>query len=1078
MARRVFLGVYCLSGAAGLLYQVVWTRLLTLHLGHTVAAVGTVLAAFMGGLALGAAAAGRVAPRLPRPRALVVYAALEVVIGACGLLVPAGVSALDPLLRAAYADGAGMRFALARVAASLLLVAVPAAAMGATLPMAVRWLAGRVEHAAGDTGLLYAVNTLGAAIGAALTGFVLLPALGLRLTTLAGVAANGAAAVAAWRLASAPAGAARAAEEAGRVLAPRPSTRAGRSERVEGRRPGRKSPPRTETPAAPRPWLAAAALGISGAAALLYEVVWTRALALILGPTTYAFSTMLVAFIVGLAVGAAAASRIADRVGRPLVWLGGMLALAALGACGAWAMVGQLPLRIAELVSAPGATLAAVTARQAVFAGGLLVPMTLAFGAAFPFAVAAAARSADSLPRDAALVYAVNAAGAVGGALAGSFLLVPALGLQRTIVLGGELLAASAVVVAFAGAPQLRARLAIAAAGLAVAAAGVSLPPWNSPLASSGAYKYAKDAVGDLQASLEAGELLYYGEGAAGIVTVRRVAGTTSLAIDGKVDASNGADMLTQKLLAHVPLLLHPSPRQVAVIGLGSGVTVGAALRHPIDRVDVVEISPEVIAASSFFRTENRDALADPRTRLVVGDGRTHLTLSRRQYDVIISEPSNPWMAGIAALFTTEFFAGVRERLAPGGVFCQWAHAYDITEADLRSIVATFRAVFPDGAMWLVGNGDLLLVGGGEVPIVDRLPHLTRAWPKEVAADLGAAHVNSLGLLSLFVAGGPGLAAFGTGPAQTDGRLALEFSAPRGLFGAGGSGNTEAVRALAAAHAAPPALAAVLASATPAMWREAGLMHFGAKAADRAYDALARAATADPSDVTALAALARAAVAGGEDARARELLETLARQDARSVPVRVALSRLLAAAGRSDTALEAAGAALAIDPSDPDAREQLASVLADLGDAVRLAPIVQAMGRDAPNRPGTLYYEAVLHFLRGEFGDAVASGERAAAADPRSARVRNLLGAAHGNLGEPARARAAFEASLAADPTDASALANLGMFELEAANPRAAAARFAEALLVEPGHVQARAGLAEALARLGHATRAARVRRP
>ena len=266
-----------------------------------------------------------------------------------------------------------------------------------------------------------------------------------------------------------------------------------------------------------------------------------------------------------------------------------------------------------------------------------------------------------------------------------------------------------------------------------------------------------------LETALAAGELLSYREGATGTVAVRRLAGTVSLAIDGKVDASNAGDMLTQRLLAHVPLLLHPSPKRVAILGLGSGVTLGSALTHPLDAATVLEISPEVVDASRFFEAENHRALADPRTRLMVGDGRTHLMLGRETYDVIVSEPSNPWMAGIASLFTREFFDGAKARLAPGGVLCQWAHTYDISRDDLRSIVATFLTAFPEGSMWLVGDADVLLVGSTATgPLDERIAGIAAAWQRPgVAEDLASVGaVDPYAVTSLFVAQGAALKAW------------------------------------------------------------------------------------------------------------------------------------------------------------------------------------------------------------------------------------------------------------------------------------------------------------------------------
>ena len=327
-------------------------------------------------------------------------------------------------------------------------------------------------------------------------------------------------------------------------------------------------------------------------------------------------------------------------------------------------------------------------------------------------------------------------------------------------------------------------------------------PQWDRSLLSSGAYKYAPAMRGsNLETSLTAGELLSYREGSTGTVAVRKLTGTISLAIDGKVDASNAGDMLTQRMLAHVPLLLHPNPQRVAILGLGSGVTLGSALTP----------SDSARPPSSRFLRRSSPRRASSKTRIIarsptrarasiVGDGRTHLMLGTETYDVIVSEPSNPWMAGIASLFTREFFEGARARLAPGGVLCQWAHTYDISNADLRSIVATFLSVFPDGTLWLVGDADVLLVGSTE-PLDARIDGIAAAMQRPgVAEDLATVGVKGpFSVTSLFVAQGDALKAWANGaPLQTDDRSALEFSGPRSIFGTARDDNATALRELAA----------------------------------------------------------------------------------------------------------------------------------------------------------------------------------------------------------------------------------------------------------------------------------------
>src|SRR5688572_12492282 len=802
MRRGPLLILFAVSGAAALIYEVVWTRLLTLYLGHGLAAASAVLAAFMGGLAAGAGAAGRTAGRFTQGKALRVYAGLEVAIAILAVLMPFALIAVRPLLATAYADGAGgTTFALLRLVISVMLLCVPAACMGATFPIASRWMVRTASTAAQDAGVLYAANTLGAAAGAILAGFALIPALGLSGTTYVGMTLNVIAAVGAFAIS----------RNVADVSTPSPKPQAASPKQAPSRKPQAAS----LKPQAP--WLAAIALGASGFASLTLQVVWTRLLVQILGPTTYAFSTVVAIFIVGIAGGAAIASRLVSRVNAGVGLASALLTSAGLALAAASAVDWSL-MTIAEIVSRPNYGFDDVLQRQVLLVTGLLLPMTLAFGAAFPFAVdmatgstsakasasanATADKPADeSVTEHISLVYAVNTIGAILGSLLSGFVLIPALGLHGTIRLVAALATMVAVVILIRTARTGGRTLGFALAG-GVAVAIAMVPEWDRLLLSSGAYKYAPAMRGQsLQTALTAGELVSYREGSTGTVAVRRLTGTTSLAIDGKVDASNAGDMLTQRLLAHMPLLLHPQPKRAAILGLGSGVTLGSALTHPLDQATVLEISREVVDASKYFEAENHAALADPRTQLIVGDGRTHLMLGRQQYDVIVSEPSNPWMAGIASLFTREFFQGARDRLAPGGVLCQWAHTYDISKDDLRSIVATFLSVFPNGTLWLVGDADVLLLGSTE-PLDLRIAGMADAMKRPgVSEDLASVGVSGpFSLISLFVAQGKPLQAWAAGaPLQTDDRSQLEFSGPRSIFGAARDDNAEALRELAAA---------------------------------------------------------------------------------------------------------------------------------------------------------------------------------------------------------------------------------------------------------------------------------------
>ncbi|HUQ86546.1 MAG TPA: fused MFS/spermidine synthase [Vicinamibacterales bacterium] len=1061
MRRGPFLILFAVSGAAALIYEVVWTRLLTLHMGHGLAAASAVLAAFMGGLAAGAGAAGRYAGTLPPRRALTVYAALEITIGALAILMPFLLIAVRPLLASTYADGdGGATFAFVRLATSVVVLCVPAACMGATFPIASRWIVRAANTAAQDAGGLYAANTLGAAGGAVLAGFILIPALGLRGTTFVGVALNLIAAGGAWGLM-------RSAASDELLAAPsdhnrEPGTGNRKSKKDTSSSGSRLPDPGTRIGA---PWLAAIALGASGFASLTLQVVWTRLLVQILGPTTYAFSIVVAIFIIGIAGGAAIASRLAPRAKNPAVGLAFTLLISVGLALAAASAVDWALLMIGEIVSTPDYQFSDVLLREVVLVSALLLPMTLAFGAAFPFAIAMGGVADDSVTEQIGVIYAINTLGAILGSLLAGFVLVPSVGLHLTIRIVAGIGTAAAIAILVLS-TRGRSRIAGVVFAVAVIIAIVIVPQWDPALLSSGAYKYASQLrTANLESALTAGELLWYREGSTGTVAVRRLTGTISLAIDGKVDASNAGDMLTQRMLAHVPLLLHPNPRRAAIIGLGSGVTLGSALRHPITEATVLEISPEVVAASRFFEAENYRALSDPRTRVVVGDGRTHLMLGTETYDVIVSEPSNPWMAGIASLFTREFFEGARARLAPGGVLCQWAHTYDISNADLRSIVATFLSVFPDGTLWLVGDADVLLVASNQ-PLDQRIAGIAAAMQRPgVAEDLASiGATRPFSITSLFVAEGDALKAWANGaPLQTDDRSALEFSGPRSIFGTSRDDNASALRELASTSPKPSAVATALAAATPEDFRDRGFMLLKAEAFQPAYEDLARTVESHPDDTAALDGLIRAAASINKIYDLESRLRKLA-ADPTHKAAQLALSRVLASQGNIDQAVRIPVDQLQADPGDVPALEQLASILSDIGDAGRLEPVVQRLIKEAPKNTWSHYYAASLFFIQGRLDLAVQAARNSVAIDPSNGKAHNLIGACLASTGQTDAARTAFETSIKVDPREAGTYANLATLELQSANRDRAKRYFSEALTIDPNNQVARDGLATLLA--------------
>lgn len=1051
--RRLFLVAYGCSGAAGLIYQVSWTRWLSLHMGHSTAATSTVVAAVMGGLAGGAVAGARLASRLSRRQAIYAYCVLEAMVAVMALTVPDELRFLQPLLARSYQDGmSGTWFPAVRLVTSLVVIGVPAIALGATFPIASRLFVGRWDSPGSSAGTLYAVNATGASLGALAAGFVLVPALGVRRTVLIAIAIAGLGILCAWILTLRSD-----ADPAGVDVSRRDRTQnAGAVRRAK------------ETVAPHRlVWLTFAAMGAAGFAGMTQEIVWTRLLSMTVGPTTYAFSATVAAIIAGIALGSGLGSWAVKRTHRPVFWLALMLTFAAIAASGASIFGGAyLPKAIAFGVASSSGDFNQLLPLHSLMAAALILPVAAGLGAAFPFALEISAGGVLFVERRVGDLYAVNTVAGVAGALLTGFIAIPRLGLEWTLQFANVLVIGAGFALGYWGGLGRRDRVISFVFSVGAIVLLFAMPRWDRGLLANGVYKYPAylEKGVDVELALKAGELLYYREGAAGTVSVKRLAGRKSLAIDGKVDASDSADMLTQKALAHIPLLLHPNPRDVFVIGLGSGVTLGSALVHPISRADVAELSPEVVAASRFFSEENRNALADKRTRLILGDGRTHLQLSARTYDVIISEPSNPWMAGVASLFTREFFQAARSRLAPGGILCQWAHTYDITDGDLRSIVATVRSVFSHVTVWIIGGTDVLLLASDE-PIEPLLDNISRGWVRPgVEADLRQTHaMGPFAVLSLYAGGPADLERYAADAGvQDDDRMALEFSGPRAISLRSDVDNTARLRSVVDPGSTPAIITRARASASAADWRDRATMLSSAEDYPSAYEDYARSVQMDQTDLQALDGLVRTSVVVGRESDALRLLKPSTSSHANVPAIAIAASRILAGGGAFEDAVATLKDAAAISPADPGVLAQLASIHSDAGDLRQLERVVAELRRVEPYGWAALYYSAVVALGEGHFDRAIRLIERAIEVDPLDSAAHNLLGAAHANLGHTAEASKAFQAALRINPREATTYVNLGLLELGQQNPAVATALFVEALSLDPTSDAARQGLTKA----------------
>ncbi len=756
------------SGAAGLIDQVVWSKALGLIFGHTAYAVATVLAVFMAGLASGSAWIGGQSERWARPIAL--YGWLEFGVAATAAISLAGLAGVRVAYVAMYpfaARNAGALVAL-RFFGSALVLFLPTFLMGGTLPVLVRGLTRNAAELGARLSRLYWINTAGAVAGTFAAGFLFLPSLGLRLTLGIAVALNMAAGALALILAR-------------RETSPSFSNESSAPEKAAA------------IPSSVPSRFFLICFAIVGATAMAYEIGWTRLLSTQLGSSTYAFTLMLGTFLTGIVAGSALFERWSRRRVPGSMTFAVTQTLTAFAALAFLVFFTRLIEVLPPILRATHESFRGLVLAQFVTSALAMLPTAVVFGFNFPAVVVliAGPRSGAGAGSGAAMgrAYAWNTLGAIVGAIAAGFWLLPRLGSFHLLAAAAGVNLALAAAISLTSAPRLTWKTFAVAGNLLLLIAagfiGFSNYFYDPAVVSFNTVMYWNlyDRPLTLRENAHALDIVYFRDGLNANISVAKTDDYVALRTNGKVDASNH-DATTQLLLGHLAALAHP-PRRVLLVGFGSGMTASALATSPeLERLDVVEIEPAVVGAAPLLARLNRNVLLDPRVHVTFDDARNFLFTTRQKYDLIISEPSNPWIAGVATLFTREFYAAVRNRLTTDGVFVQWMQAYSLYPEDLRMLFATFLSEFHGATLWHGDAPDLILMApsprAGE--ILKRAQTLFET-PRlhEDFAQLGMEEAS--GLFGFYLLDDGGLRKFSSGAQfNTDDRTLLEYHAPRSLL--------------------------------------------------------------------------------------------------------------------------------------------------------------------------------------------------------------------------------------------------------------------------------------------------------
>ena len=773
--------IFILSGASGLIYEVIWMRQLTLIFGSTVFATTTVLTAFMAGLALGSFYFGRKIDASEQSP-LRIYALLEAGIGVFCLVWPLILAALGALYVLIHRNITSEFYTLSliRFVLTFGVLLIPSTLMGGTLPVLTRFFVQRLEQLGVNVGILYALNTFGAVIGCVATGFFLLERMGIQQALFVGIAINFGVAGVAVLLARASEG-----STSGKARLKNASEEARLESAPTGIKRGHKnvtergivhSETRSER-LANNQKLVLWAIGVSGFCALAYEVLWTRILVFFLGSTTYAFATMLAAFLFGIALGSLLFARWVDRLSSRAMGLFGIIQLG----IGLFALL--LMPAFEELYGMSRAF-------QSTFGGGrfwaffscflvMSVP-TFLMGASFPLVTKIYTGSANQLGRSIGNVYAINTVGSILGSFCAGFVFIPLLGIRPSIVFMVALNTGIGCLLLFFSADAVSQRatgkaflqgVGIAMPILNVGLAVILLLTVNQPL-------FLKSAIFKTQ---RPGDTLvdYNEEVDATVTTLKDDEGVYRLYVDTNqaADASRW-DSPSHRVIAHLPLLLHPRPKRALVVGFGMGLTSHSITQHGV-RVNAVELSSGVIAAAQkHFTHVNGNVFDNPLFSYRLNDGRNHILMTETKYDMISTGIIHPLVsAGSSNIYTADFYRLCQRILTADGIMCQWVPLHRLPEAHYKMIVRTFIDVFPHTTLWYKYTPDFVILIGTQEPLtIDYKNFIERARIASISEGLAADDLDGMSLLDSFMMGPAAVREYaGEGPIHTDNRPRLEF---------------------------------------------------------------------------------------------------------------------------------------------------------------------------------------------------------------------------------------------------------------------------------------------------------------